>query len=108
MQRSLKRQSPLLLLLILTQLIIPCIVVSCKAEPNNPIEDFNQKIREFGESLTSMVTTIKEVALNILLVAAGAILVLGALLWVTDIFRYYGKRLVITGLIAYIIISLLK
>ncbi len=93
-------------------LLLPAVEVRCNGNSSgNMTSDFNTRfnsmIEKIRDMILSVLSAIKDAALQVGRIMAGTLIALGVVLWASDIFSYKGKKLVISGIILLIIIELL-
>lgn len=80
---------------------------SLEAAAAGPLLDLGPVIEAIVEELKLVLGMMKNAALGLGKVLAGAILAIGVVLWASDIFSYKGRRLIISGSILLIILELI-
>ncbi len=68
---------------------------------------FNSMIKRVKDMIILVLNLIKDAAVEVGRIMAGALIALGVVLWASDIFSYKGKKLIISGIILLIIIEIL-
>ncbi len=73
-----------------------------------PLIDLGPIIDSFIGELEQLVLTIREAVLDLGKVLGGAILVIGLVLWASDLFAYKGRRLITAGALLLLILEILS
>ncbi|HIE24130.1 MAG TPA: hypothetical protein EYP68_07890 [Candidatus Korarchaeota archaeon] len=73
-----------------------------------PLVDLGPVIDGFIRELEQLVLTVKGAVLNLGKVLGGAILVIGLVLWASDLFAYKGRRLITAGALLLLILEILS
>ncbi len=72
-----------------------------------PFEGVSERIEKFFHGLEQLIQDIKSLFMELGQVLAGALIVIGAILWASGVFRYTGFRLMTGGVLLLILLLLL-
>jgi len=73
-----------------------------------PIVDLGPVIEGFIDELEQLLLTIKGAVIGLGKVLGGTILIIGLVLWASDLFSYKGRRLITAGALLLLILELLS
>lgn len=93
--------------LLLSLLIIPLPLTVVLAKPLLS-ERINEEIEEFFSWLKGVLSLIREQAVMLGKALGATILVIGLVMWGSDLFAYKGRRLITTGALLLLILELIS
>ncbi len=73
-----------------------------------PLVDLGPVIEGFIEELEQLLLTIKGAVMGLGKILGGTILVVGLVLWASDLFSYKGRKLITAGALLLLILELLS
>ncbi|GEM_PF-2868164 len=73
-----------------------------------PVIDLSPMIDDFIKELGQLLLTIKGAVLSLGKILGGTILIIGLVLWASDLFAYKGRRLITAGALLLLILELLS
>jgi len=88
-------------------LLIHLVLLASTRFGEGPFEGVSGKIEEFFHGLEQLIQDISALFIDLGRVLAGALIVIGAVLWASGVFRYTGFRLMTGGVILLILLSIL-